>query len=144
VADIEQRHKHQHASRRHTALPPAFSANAQTAESGGLPSTTSNPSTAIGDALFGSFSDEIEDLTAEERDTLVQRAFQHSAIRARRPVIWLPRDDLGVSDDEVLRSMRFSAEGLWVSNEGTGLDRRQRVLFRRAPPDFSEVDLIEL
>jgi hypothetical protein len=94
--------------------------------------------------LFGNFSDEIEDLTPEERDTLVQRAFQHSAIRARRPVIWLPRDDIGVSDDEIMRTKAFSGENIWISNEGTGLDRKARVIFRRAPPDFSEVDLIEL
>jgi hypothetical protein len=151
VADIEQRHKHthQHQDKRHSALPAFFSADTATAESGGAPArpkapTANDHAAAVGDALFGSFSDEIEDLTAEERDTLVQRAFQHSALRSRRPVIWLPRDDLGVSDDEILRMRAFSAEGLWVSNEGTGLDRKSRVLFRRAPPDFSEVDLIEL
>ncbi|QDS77332.1 hypothetical protein FKW77_005054 [Venturia effusa] len=98
---------------------------------------------AIGDALFGTFSDEIEDLTPEERDMLVRRAFQHEALRSRRPVIWIPRDDLGISDDEIRRTKAFS-EMIWVSNEYTGLDCRARVVFRRAPPDFSEVDLIEL
>jgi hypothetical protein len=98
---------------------------------------------AVGDALFSGMHDEIEDLTAEERDVLVQRAFQHEALRARRPVIWIPRDDLGVSDDEIRRTQAFS-DNIWISNEFTGLDRKARVLFRRAPPDFSEVDLIEL
>jgi hypothetical protein len=152
VQEIERGHRHHQTSkdRRHSALP-SFSATSDQAESGGQPalptSTTgkiTDQATAIGDALFGNFSDEIEDLTAEERDTLVQRAFQHSALRARRPVIWLPRDDLGVSDDEITRTKAFSGENIWISNEGTGLDRKARVLFRRAPPDFSEVDLIEL
>lgn len=152
VDEIERRHRHrQHSSdRRHSALP-SFSATPQEAETGGHPSLPTSATgkktdqaTAVGDALFGNFSDEIEDLTAEERDTLVQRAFQHSAIRARRPVIWLPRDDLGVSDDEIKRTKAFSGENIWISNEGTGLDRKARVIFRRAPPDFSEVDLIEL
>ncbi|TID18836.1 DUF221-domain-containing protein [Venturia nashicola] len=98
---------------------------------------------AIGDALFGTFSDEIEDLTPEERDMLVRRAFQHEALRSRRPVIWIPRDDLGISDDEIRRTNAFS-EKIWISNEYTGLDSKARVIFRRAPPDFSEVDLIEL
>jgi hypothetical protein len=114
-------------------------------ETGGVPGAPkSNPHTqAVGDALFSGMHDEIEDLTAEERDVLVQRAFQHEALRARRPVIWIPRDDLGVSDDEIRRTEAFS-DNIWISNEFTGLDRKARVLFRRAPPDFSEVDLIEL
>ena len=97
----------------------------------------------IGDALFANIHDEIEDLTPEERDILVQRAFQHEALRARRPVIWIPRDELGVSDDEVARTKKYS-EHVWISNEYTGLDSKARVVYKRSPPDFSEVDLIEL
>ncbi|KAL9603955.1 MAG: hypothetical protein Q9179_002017 [Wetmoreana sp. 5 TL-2023] len=99
--------------------------------------------TKIGEALFSGLNDEIEDLTPEERDKLVQRAFQHSALRARRPVIWIPRDDLGVSDDEILRTQKLS-EHIWISNEFIGLDGKCRVIYRKSPPDFSEVDLIEL
>ncbi|KAL8702043.1 MAG: hypothetical protein Q9224_000213 [Gallowayella concinna] len=99
--------------------------------------------TKIGDALFSGLNDEIEDLTPEERDKLVQRAFQHSALRARRPVIWVPRDDLGVSDDEVRRTQKLS-QHIWISNEFIGLDGKCRVIYRKSPPDFSEVDLIEL
>lgn len=98
---------------------------------------------AIGEALFAGINDEIEDLTPEQRDKLVQRAFQHEALRARRPVIWIPRDDLGVSDDEILRTQKLS-KYIWISNEFTGLDSNGRVVYRRSPPDFSEVDLIEL
>ncbi|KAL8710808.1 MAG: hypothetical protein Q9220_004611 [cf. Caloplaca sp. 1 TL-2023] len=99
--------------------------------------------TKIGEALFAGLHDEIEDLTPEERDKLVQRAFQHSALRARRPVIWIPRDDLGVSDDEILRTQQMSKH-IWISNEFIGLDGKCRVIYRKSPPDFSEVDLIEL
>ena len=98
---------------------------------------------AIGEALFAGINDEIEDLTPDERDKLVRRAFQHEALRARRPVIWIPRDDLGVSDDEIHRTQQFS-KYIWISNEFTGLDSNGRVMYRRSPPDFSEVDLIEL
>lgn len=98
---------------------------------------------AIGEALFSGINDEIEDLTPDERDKLVQRAFQHEALRARRPVIWIPRDELGVSDDEIRRTQAFSSK-IWISNESTGLDDKGRVIYRKSPPDFSEVDLIEL
>ena len=98
---------------------------------------------AIGEALFAGINDDIEDLTSDERDKLVQRAFQHEALRARRPVIWIPRDDLGVSDDEIYRTQKLS-KYIWISNEFTGLDSNGRVVYRKSPPDFSEVDLIEL
>ncbi|KIW64298.1 hypothetical protein PV04_09243 [Phialophora macrospora] len=97
----------------------------------------------LADALFGGVNDELEDLTPDERDKLVQRAFQHSALRARRPVIWIPRDELGVSDDEVHRMGHFSSH-LWVSNVRQGLDSKGRCVYSGAPPDFSEVDVIQL
>jgi hypothetical protein len=98
---------------------------------------------AMGEALFGGYHDEIEDLTPEERDVMVRKAFQHFALRARRPTVWIPRDDVGISDDEVLRTREFS-EHIWISNEGTALDSKVRVVYGRNPPDFTEVDLINL
>ncbi|KAL7789027.1 hypothetical protein V8C37DRAFT_386990 [Trichoderma ceciliae] len=98
---------------------------------------------AIGEALYGGIHDEIEDLTPDERDVLVRHAFLHSALRARRPIVWIPRDDLGISDDEVRRTRSYS-EHVWISNEGTALDSKVRVVYGRYPPDFSELDLINL
>ncbi|KAL4785459.1 hypothetical protein BJX76DRAFT_179370 [Aspergillus varians] len=96
-----------------------------------------------GSALFAGIHDELEDLTPDERDQLVQRAFQHDALRAKRPVIWIPRDDIGVSDDQIYRTQRFSKH-IWISNEYQALDGKGRTIFSRSPPDFSEVDLIQL
>lgn len=101
------------------------------------------PPKTVGHALFAGIHDELEDLTPDERDQLVQRAFQHEALRAKRPVVWIPRDDLGVSDDEVYRTQRFSKH-IWISNEYQALDGKCRTIFSRSPPDFSEVDLIQL
>ena len=98
---------------------------------------------AIGEALYGGYHDEIEDLTPDERDMLVRHAFQHYALRSRRPVVWIPRDDIGVSEDEIRRTKEFS-EFVWISNEGTAMDSKVRVVYGRNPPDFSEVDLINL
>lgn len=96
-----------------------------------------------GSALFEGIHDELEDLTPDERDQLVQRAFQHDALRSKRPVVWIPRDDLGVSDDEIYRTQRLSKH-IWISNEYQALDGKCRTIFSRSPPDFSEVDLIQL
>lgn len=98
---------------------------------------------AIGNALFGGIHDDIEDLTPEERDMLTRHAFQHYALRARRPTVWIPRDDLGISEDEIRRTREFS-EHIWISDEGTALDSKVRVVYAKNPPDFSEVDIINL
>lgn len=93
--------------------------------------------------LFSHIKNDLEDLTPAERNRLVQRAFQHEALRTKRPVVWLPRDDLGISDDEVFRTQLYSKH-IWVSNEYQMLDARGRIVFSRNPPDFSEVDLVQL
>jgi len=98
----------------------------------------------IADALYGGYNDEIEDLTPDERDILVKHAFQHEALRARRPTVWIPRDDIGVSDDEVKRTRDLAGKNIWISNIGAALDGKFRVVYGRNPPDFSEVDLINL
>ncbi|PHH65898.1 hypothetical protein CDD81_1267 [Ophiocordyceps australis] len=98
---------------------------------------------AMGDALYGGYHDEIEDLTPEERDMLTRHAFLHYALRVRRPVVWIPRDDLGISDDEIRRTRDYS-EYIWMSNEGTALDSKMRVVYGQNPPDFSEDDIINL
>ena len=102
-----------------------------------------NARNQLSNALFAGVNEELEDLTPDQRDALVQRAFQHIALRARRPVIWIPRDELGVGDDEVRRMGAFS-KNLWVSNVRQGLDSKGRCVYSGAPPDFSEVDVIQL
>ena len=108
------------------------------------PAPHHDPNAIITEALYAGINDEIEDLSPEERDLLIQRAFQHEALRARRPVVWIPRDDLGVSDDEIRRVKRLAGDNVWISNEHTGLDGKGRVVYRKSPPDFSELDLIVL
>jgi calcium permeable stress-gated cation channel len=98
----------------------------------------------IADALYGGYNDELEDLTPDERDLLVKHAFQHEALRARRPTVWIPRDDIGVSDDEVRRTRDFAGKNIWISNIGAALDGKSRVVYGKNPPDFSEIDLINL
>ena len=139
------------------------------------PSNDLEAQQSVGDVLFSGFADELEDLTPEERDLLVRYAFQHAALRAKRPVVWIPRDKLGVSDDEIRRAKKMSTvsvpasqeerekastgkdgaavvgpsgmmekTNIWMSNEWTALNGKGKVVFRRSPPDFSNVDLIAL
>jgi hypothetical protein len=120
----------------------AASARTQDVESGDFALFDERP--PAGD-IFQDIADEIEDLTPEERDMLVARAFQHPAIRAKRPVIWIPRDDLGVSDDEIMRTEKLAmGRWIWISNEYAGLNARGRVCYGRSPPDLDMRDLVEL
>ncbi|TVY52138.1 Uncharacterized protein LCER1_G006369 [Lachnellula cervina] len=98
----------------------------------------------IADALYGGYNDDIEDLTPDERDVLVKHAFQHYALRARRPTVWIPRDDIGISDDEVKRTREYAGPNIWISNVGAALNGKCKVVYGKNPPDFSEIDLINL
>jgi len=93
--------------------------------------------------LYGKIPDDLEDLTADERDALLSRAFKHEALRAKRPCIWIPRDPLGVSDDEVANTAKLSPY-IWISNVKQGLDKKGNCYYTGPPPDFDEVDLIQL
>lgn len=107
------------------------------------PEAQNSRTASISNRLFSGIKDEIQDLSPDERDKLVRRAFQHDALRAKRPVIWIPQDETGVSDDEVFRTQKVSKH-VWISNDYVALDWKCRVVYRRGPPDFSDVDLIEL
>ncbi|KAI8710387.1 hypothetical protein NCS52_01578400 [Fusarium sp. LHS14.1] len=98
---------------------------------------------AMTDALFGGIPDELEDLEAWEREQLVIAAFQHEAIRSRRPIVWIPRDNLGVSLDEMEQTRKFS-EYIAITDEGTAIDSKGRVVYGKNPPDFSMLDHISL
>lgn len=98
---------------------------------------------AMTDALFGGIPDELEDLEAWEREQLVIPAFQHEAIRSRRPIVWIPRDNLGISLDEIEQTRKYS-EYIAITDEGTAVDSKGRVVYGKNPPDFSMLDHISL
>ncbi|KAI9720624.1 MAG: hypothetical protein M1812_002804 [Candelaria pacifica] len=75
--------------------------------------------------------------TDRERDADLHMAFQHESLRAKRPIIWLPQDELGVSDDEVRRTMKVSRR-IWISNDGALLDKKGRSVYTSDPPDYKE------
>jgi len=93
--------------------------------------------------LYGNIPDDLEDLTPAERDILLSRAFRHEALRSKRPCIWIPRDGLGVSDDEVRNTEKFT-KWIWISNEKQVLTAKGKCEYKGPPPDFDEVDLIQL
>ena len=86
-------------------------------------------------------NDELATLDPEERDMLISVAFTHPVLRAPRPCVWIPRDDLGISDDEVRRTKSFSAH-VDIENKGAFFDRKLKVQVNKPPPDMSEFALV--
>lgn len=86
-------------------------------------------------------NDELESLEPEERDMLISVAFTHPVLRAPRPCVWIPKDELGISDDEVRRTKAFSTY-VDIENKGAFFDRRLKVQVNKPPPDMSEFALV--
>lgn len=86
-------------------------------------------------------NDELEDLDAEERDLLISVAFTHSVLRTARPSVWIPQDEIGVSDDEIRRT-RLRTPDVVIDNRGAFFNRRLKVQVNRPPPDMSEFALL--
>ena len=86
-------------------------------------------------------NDELEDLTIEERDMLISVAFTHPILRETKPSVWIPRDELGVSDDEVRRTRELSQD-VAIENRGAFFNRKLKVEVDKPPPDMSEFALV--
>jgi hypothetical protein len=86
-------------------------------------------------------NDELANLDPEERDMLISIAFTHPVLRGSRPGIWIPTDDLGISDDELKRTRQLS-EHLLIDNRGAYFDSKLKVQVDKPPPDMSEFALI--
>lgn len=77
------------------------------------------------------------------RNKLIHKAFQHEALHARRPMVWIPYDKLGISDDEI-RQIQTYSKYISICNEGVALDSGMCVIYERNLPNFLEEDLINL
>jgi hypothetical protein len=86
-------------------------------------------------------NDELETLEPEERDLLISVAFTHPVLRAPRPCVWIPRDDLGISDDEVRRTRAFS-DHVDIENRGAAYDQKLKVVVDEPPPDLDQFSIV--
>jgi len=86
-------------------------------------------------------NDDLEALTGEERDMLVSVAFTHPVLREPEPSVWIPRDDVGVSEDELRRTRELSRH-IAIDNRGAFFNRRLKVEVEKPPPDMSEFALV--
>jgi hypothetical protein len=79
------------------------------------------------------------DLTLEERTAI---AFQHEALRARPPILWIPGDELGIANDEIYHTKREGGNEIQMSSEGATLDNKGKVSWLGNPPDYFDIQTI--
>ena len=95
------------------------------------------------DRIFSDMHDEMEDSIPSEHDGLAPLAFQHESLHIQRPMVWIPDDHLGISDDEISRiKQRYG--NVRITNEHAGLDGKGRVTITQNASGFSEVESMKL
>ena len=80
----------------------------------------------------------IEEFAQNQVNAENRRGYKHEAVDYHSPVVWIPRDDLGVSEDEIV-SARDRARDIRVSNEFAHLDIRGRL---EISPNVFSTDII--
>ena len=68
----------------------------------------------------------MEDSIPNEGDGLGPLVFQYESLYIKNPILWIPDDRLGISDDEI-SYIRRHYNNVRVSNEYVNLDGKGRV-----------------
>lgn len=125
----------QEASSKDTALKDGYSADSASTQNGSKEVDAEAQHQAL-TCLYQSPTN-LQDLTPDARESIVCQAFVHPAQRVAPPVIWLPADELGVSDDEIKQT---GSNAPISSNEGATLNSKGRVVHTSTarPPDFRD------
>ena len=89
----------------------------------------------LGAALAG-YPDELSDLSPQEQAAELKVAYQDPITREPAPIIWIPQDSAGVSE-ELVKEVRKYGYGrfLQYSNAGAFLTRKGKVEITRPAPD---------
>jgi len=77
-------------------------------------------------AAIAGYPDELTDLSPEEREAQLKAAFQDPVTREPAPVIWIPQDPAGISEDALKQAKKYgrylqyryvrTPTGLWNAN----------------------------
>lgn len=85
-------------------------------------------------AAIAGFPDELTDLTPEDREAQLKAAFQDPVTREPAPVIWIPQDPAGISEDAIKQAKRYGRY-LQYSNSGAYLTPRNKCEVTQPAPD---------
>ncbi|KAI6859031.1 hypothetical protein D0864_02105 [Hortaea werneckii] len=87
----------------------------------------------LGAAIAG-YPDDLVDLTPAERAAELRAAYQDPVTREPAPVVWIPQDAAGVSDDSVAQSKKYG-KYLQYSNAGAFLGKSGKTEVVQPAPD---------
>ncbi|KAL8795394.1 MAG: hypothetical protein Q9195_002135 [Heterodermia aff. obscurata] len=85
-------------------------------------------------AAIAGFPDELTDLSPEDREVQLKAAFQDPVTREPAPVIWIPQDPAGVSEDAIKQAKRYGRY-LQYSNAGAYLTTQNKCEVTQPAPD---------
>ena len=94
------------------------------------------PTRNLMDNIFSQMNYDVEESTANHHEDPISLAFQHESLCIQRPVIWIPNDRLGISDDEI-SCLEQQYSNVRMSNEHTCLDEKGRVKITHDASDAS-------
>ena len=91
----------------------------------------------VGDQLsaaIAGYPDELIDLTPEARAAQLTAAFQDPVTREPAPIIWIPQDPAGISEDAIKQSQKYGRY-LQYSNSGAYLTTKNKCEVTQLAPD---------
>lgn len=91
----------------------------------------------LGDQLGASladYPDELTDLSPEERAMELQAAYQDPVTREPAPIIWIPQDVAGVSEDTLKHASKYGMR-LQYSDTGAYLTKSNKCVITQPSPD---------
>ena len=93
-------------------------------------------------AAIAEYPDELADLSIQERDAELQVAYQDPLIREPAPVIWIPQDSTGISEDMIKQASKYG-KYLQYSNAGAYLTKGNKCEITQPAPDVRADWLLE-
>ena len=94
------------------------------------------------DTLLGGLRSSLAELCQPCQDELRDHAFLHPAVLAKQPTVWIPKDDLGLSREEIYYTEK-GTNHIPITDHGANLERG-KVRIKTYPPDFSPSDMVAL
>ena len=93
-------------------------------------------------ATIAGYPDELTDLSPDEREAELKAAFQDPVTREPAPVIWIPQDPAGISEDAIKQASKYSPY-LQYSNSGAYLTTKNKCEITQPAPDVRPDWLLE-
>ena len=93
-------------------------------------------------ATIAGYPDELTDLSPDEREAELKAAFQDPVTREPAPVIWIPQDPAGISEDAIKQASKYGRY-LQYSNAGAYLTTKNKCEVTQPAPDVRPDWLLE-